>query len=320
MNKAQKNIVTMDCHYVREKLTASYLIKGPGDSGNVIIETGHPGAVKHILAALKENNIATESISHIMITHVHLDHSGGVAGLVKSCPNARVVCHPRARLHLIDPERLVKGSKVVYGEPLFNSLYGKIDPVSDEKIIPVQDGETLEAAGTTFSFLHTEGHARHHICIHDTSSRSIFTGDTFGMAYPDFQIGSRKFIYPATTPSDFDISEARKSIQRILDLGIESVWLTHYGNWSDVQEGAEQIYEALDEIEKIQIKATQESLEGEDLREFCYQGLKKYILNNLETRGLTLSPLQWKIFDYDVKINASGISWSVDKARKKIDR
>jgi glyoxylase-like metal-dependent hydrolase (beta-lactamase superfamily II) len=318
MKKSIQNIITVDCRYVREKLTAAYIIKGHSES--IIVETGHPGAVEHILAALKTNEIAPESISHIMITHVHLDHSGGVGGLIKTCTNAKVVCHPRARLHLMDPERLVKGSKLVYGEPLFNSLYGQIDSVPGEKIIAVEDGQTLNAADISFSFLHTEGHARHHICIHDTASNTIFTGDTFGLAYPDFQHGNRKFVYPATTPSDFDIPEARKSVQRILDLKVDSAWLTHYGNWSDMQDGAAQLNDALDEIEKVQIQARQDSLESDALREFCYEGLKKFIVTGLENRGIKLTAGQWKIFDYDVKINALGISWAVDKARKKMDR
>ncbi|MDH4263729.1 MAG: MBL fold metallo-hydrolase [Spirochaetia bacterium] len=318
MSEVNKNVVTVDCHYVREKLAASYIIKGQSDS--VIVETGHPAAVKHILAALENNEISPESISHIMITHVHLDHSGGVGGLVKSCPDAKVICHPRARLHLMDPERLIKGSKVVYGEPLFNSLYGKIESVPGEKIIAVEDGQTLDAAGQKFTFLHTEGHARHHICIHDTTSNTIFTGDTFGLAYPDLQLGSRKFMYPATTPSDFDIPQARKSIQRILDLKVESAWLTHYGNWSDMKDGAAQLNDALDEIENVQEVAQKNSLEGDDLKKFCYEGLKKFIISGLENRDLVLTSEQWKIFDYDVKINASGISYAVDKARRKMDR
>jgi len=317
-SRLPENIFPIDCHYVRENLAASFLIKGASDS--VIIETGHPGAVTHILSALAQHRVDPGSISHIVVTHVHLDHCGGVGGLIEACPNAKVVCHPRAKLHLSDPARLIKGSKVVYGEPLFNSLYGNIEPVAKEKIIAVEDTETIEAAGTTFTFYHMAGHARHHICIHEAATNTVFTGDTFGVAYPDLQLGNRRFIYPATTPSDFDIPEARKSIQRLLDLRADSAWLTHFGNWSGMEEGAEQLLFALAEIEKIQTDAATDAIEGQALNNFCHERLKNFVIDELEKRDLSLTREQWKVFDYDIKLNSLGIAYAADKSRKKLER
>ena len=319
MNKPmENNIITVDCHYVRDQLTASYIVKGSRES--VIIETGHPGAVKHILNALKENEISPLSISAIFITHVHLDHCGGLSGLMKTCTNAKVYCHPRAQLHLTDPEKLIQGSKVVYGEPLFNSLYSGIEPIPNEKIVTVEDGEIIKVANNNFVFFHTAGHAKHHVCIHETTSDALFTGDTFGLAYPDLQRGSRKFIYPATTPTDFDIAEARKSILRIRDLKVKSIYLTHFGIWDDVNEGAVQLLFALDEIEQMQVSAQEKKLEGEALQNHCREGLKNFILHELEKRNLSLTTEQWKVFDYDVKLNSMGIAFAIDKARRNINR
>jgi len=313
-----KNIVTVDCHYIRETLAASYLVRGKNE--NVIIETGHPGAVPHILAEMQTNQIPPDSISLIFVTHVHLDHCGGLGGLLEKCRNASVVCHPRARPHLVDPKRLIKGSMAVYGEPLYNSLYGTIHPIDDEKIKTVEDGEVIKLDNLSFRILHTAGHARHHICIFEETSGTVFTGDTFGVAYPDLQLGTRKFIYPATTPSDFDIPEARKSIQRILDLKAESAWLVHFGNWQDIPDGATQLLYALDEIENIQSRAQTEDMTGESLQKYCYEQLKIFIHGELKSRGIFLSPEQSKIFDYDIKMNALGISYAIDKQRRELNR
>jgi glyoxylase-like metal-dependent hydrolase (beta-lactamase superfamily II) len=314
-------IYISDCHYVRDRLTASFLLLDPdGKKENVIIETGHGKAVPHILSTMNSAGVSPESISLIFITHVHLDHCGGLGLLLEKCPNAKVVCHPRARLHLINPEKLINGTMMVYGEVLYKSLYGEILPVEESRIIEALDNEEIETGGRKFIVLHTPGHARHHICIHDHHSGSIFTGDTFGLAYPDFQAGSRKFIYPATTPSDFDLVEARNSIGRILSLEPSKIWLTHFGVWENAPEGADQLLFALEFIEKLTIQAESESLTGEELKLFCHTKLRRFIESELEKRNLRLTPEQWKVFDYDVKINSMGIAHSIDKNRKNITR
>jgi len=309
-------VITIDCHYVRELLTASYLIKRDGNG--IIVETGHGASAEHIFNSIRENGLAPEDISHIFITHIHLDHCGGLSALLKKCVNATVICHPRARPHLIDPSRLIQGSIMVYGEPLYKSLYGTVEPIAAEKIQTAEDNEIIIIGKSSYTILHTEGHAKHHICIHDLTNNTIFTGDTFGLAYPDFQRGSKKFIYPATTPTDFNIPEARKSIERIQGLKAEALWLTHFGQWEDIGYGADSLLEALDKIEKFQTEALKKNLEGKDLEIFCYEKFKAFINSGLENRNLVLSAGQWKVFDYDMRINSMGIARSIDKQRERI--
>ena len=195
-------ITAIDTEYVRPMMDASHLIVNQGRAA--FVDTGTSRSVPLLLEALTSRGLAPEDVEYVLVTHVHLDDAGGAGELMAALPRATAVLHPRGARHMADPARLIEGSIQVYGEELFRSLYGRIRPIPEDRIRTVRDGDTLELSGRTLEFLHTEGHARHHYCILDHGSRCIFAGDSFGLSYRELDTDKGEFIFPSTTPVQFD--------------------------------------------------------------------------------------------------------------------
>ena len=172
------------------------------------VDTNTTHSVPLLIEKLRTLGLSPEAVSYLIITHVHLDHAGGASALLKLCPNATLLAHPKAARHMIDPSKLVTSAKKVYGEAQFDQLYGAIDSIPKERVQVIEDGEVIAFGTRTFQFFYTRGHANHHFCIWDSASNGVFTGDSFGLAYPALQKRGL-FIFPSTSPTDFDPDEAR---------------------------------------------------------------------------------------------------------------
>lgn len=223
----QDGIHALDTGYVRSGLAAIHLLIRAGRVA--IVDTGTTHSVPGVLAFLEAQGLTAEAVDYILVTHVHLDHAGGAGRLMQLCPNAQLVVHPRGARHMIDPSRLVAGTVAVYGEAAFRDLYGEIVPVDASRVIEAGEGFHLDWAGTTLTFLDTPGHARHHYCVHDALSNAIFAGDCFGISYREFDTEGRAFIFPTTTPVQFDPPAAHTTLDRLIALSPAAIFLTHWG-------------------------------------------------------------------------------------------
>src|SRR4051812_2894369 len=114
------SVTTIDCNYLAPEFAASYLLHQDGQAAFVDNNTAH--AVPLLLAQLRREGLAPEQVAYVIITHVHLDHAGGTSVLMKACPNATLLAHPRATKHIIDPAKLVASARKVYGDALFEKL------------------------------------------------------------------------------------------------------------------------------------------------------------------------------------------------------
>lgn len=306
-------ITTIDCHYIYPRVAAAYLVVD-GDEA-AFVENNTVFAVPHLLRALGEQGRQGEDVRWIIITHVHLDHAGGTAELLENCPNATVLAHPRAARHIIDPTRLVKSARAVYGEEQFAKLYGEIVPIPAERVRTMDDGTDVELGSRRLSFFNTKGHANHHFCVFDEKASAVFTGDSFGIAYPDLQNGTRPVLYPSTTPTDFDAQEARLSVERILATGARSLYPTHFGEFTDLNEGREQMLSGLDKMEAIMLEARATDLTEADLQDFCERRVKAYFEEKMKASGLSLGPAEWEKLSLDVGINAMGLAFAAARGR-----
>ncbi|HET9078355.1 MAG TPA: MBL fold metallo-hydrolase [Acidimicrobiales bacterium] len=204
-----------------ERVTAGYLIEGPAP---VLIETGSQSSVPALLEALTEHGVAPGDLAGVAVTHIHLDHAGGVGDVAAAFPNATVYVHEKGARHLVDPERLVKSAAQVYGD-LLDSLYGRLDPTPAERIHVLVDGEDVVVGpGRTLTTIDSPGHAKHHLALHDSESGIIFAGDAVGVRLPDAGV-----LRPATPPADFDLDQAVNSLHKFRDRRPTGIALAHYG-------------------------------------------------------------------------------------------
>jgi glyoxylase-like metal-dependent hydrolase (beta-lactamase superfamily II) len=226
----------IDTGFHRDRFDAAYLVVEGGRAA--FIDTGTAFAVPRLLASLAALGLALSDVDWVIATHVHLDHAGGVGQLMQALPDARLVVHPRGARHMVDPAALWQGALGVYGAEQMARAYGELVPVDARRVHATSDGETLHLAGRPLVFAHTPGHALHHHCIWDARSAGWFTGDNFGMAYPEFNVGGRAFIFPTTTPVQFDPEAMRASLARLMAAAPRQMFLTHYSVVTDVPDCA----------------------------------------------------------------------------------
>jgi glyoxylase-like metal-dependent hydrolase (beta-lactamase superfamily II) len=237
-------ISVIDTGFVRPHFDASFLIVENGRAA--FVETGPNSAVPRLLAALEAHGLGRDAVDYVIPTHVHLDHAGGAGLLMQQLPRARLVIHPRGARHMIDPSMLMEGVRAVYGAEVAARDYGELVPIPAERVITTTDGMVIELAGRPLFFADTPGHARHHNCIWDEASRGWFTGDTFGIVYPELHTPRGPYIVPATAPVQFDQQPLHESVARLLAQRPDFMYLTHFGAVRDAEKLAVQFLAQVD--------------------------------------------------------------------------
>jgi glyoxylase-like metal-dependent hydrolase (beta-lactamase superfamily II) len=220
-------IWAIDTGYQRPHFDAAYLMVERGRAAFIDTGTGH--SVPRLLDTLEAAGVARDAVDWVIPTHVHLDHAGGSGALMAALPHARLVVHPLGARHLIDPAKLIAGATAVYGAEEVQRSIGTVLPVSAERVLESADGMELHLADRPLRLFDTPGHARHHHCVWDERSRGLFTGDTFGLSYREFDSPQGAWLLPSTTPVQFDPPALRASFERLLALQPDCIYLTHYG-------------------------------------------------------------------------------------------
>lgn len=207
------------------RVTAGYLLDGDAP---VLIETGSQSSVPVLLDELAALGVDADGLAGVVVTHIHLDHAGGVGDVARAFPKATVYVHPKGARHLADPTRLVDSASRVYG-PLLDSLYGRLDPTPAERIHVLDDGEEIRLApDRVLVAVDSPGHAKHHLGLHDSRSGLLFAGDAVGVKLPDAGV-----LRPSTPPPDFDLAQALHSLQRFAERRPTALALAHYGLLAD---------------------------------------------------------------------------------------
>lgn len=292
-------VTTIDCEYVAAGLAAAYLVASRGEAAFVETNTSH--AAPRLLDALDRAGIAREAVKYVVVTHVHLDHAGGTSALLAHLPNARVLAHPRAARHLVDPSRLVASAKGVYGAETFQKLYGEIGPIDAGRVDALEDGASVTLGGETLSVHHTRGHANHHFVVHAPAWDTVFTGDTFGLVYPRLQRAGR-FAFPSTSPTEFDADAALQSIQKVLSFGTSRVHPTHFGEVADPARVGEQLTWWIERSRAL----VAEAKSGRD-EAFLRTELAASFRARGEAAGLTFDADDLAFLELDLGLNAQGL-------------
>jgi glyoxylase-like metal-dependent hydrolase (beta-lactamase superfamily II) len=301
-------IVAFDTGYSRPILAAIHLIV---ENGRVaFIDTGTNDSLHNALSALKKLGLDAAAVDYVILTHIHLDHAGGAGAMMQAFPDAKLVVHPRGVRHMAEPSKLIAGVEAVYGAEYVERVYGKILPIKTERIISAEDGLVVLLGGRKLTCLDVPGHARHHIAIVDEKTGGIFTGDLFGLSYRELDVDGRQFIFPTTSPSQFDPEAMHVSVDRLLQLNPSAMYLTHYGQLNDVAQRGQDMHRRIDAVVKL---AVAERSEGEVRHERIKSALAQYLLSEMRNHGCTLpEETLLKIWEGDIELNAQGLGIWLD--------
>src|SRR5712691_10560254 len=211
-----------------EGITAGYLIRSDRPC---LVETGTAPSAPVVADALTELGVGSQDLATIVVTHIHLDHAGGVGDLAKTYPNADVVVHERGARHLADPSRLMASARMVYGDDL-DDLFGALAPTPADRIRSVDlTGVVDLGGGRRLDSHYSPGHAKHHVGLIDSVSGELYVGDAAGIYIPE--TGDQR---PATPPPDFDLDTALASVRMFGSLRPQRLLFSHYGPVPDVEE------------------------------------------------------------------------------------
>ena len=295
-------ITAIDTQYVRPRMDASHLVVDDGQAA--FVDTGTTHSVPLLLETLRDKQIPEEAVSTIFLTHIHLDHAGGAGELSNALPHAKVVVHPRGAPHLIDPAKLIAGTKAVYGEEQFQRLYGEIPAIPQQRVVIAEDGDRHRVGNREFTLIHTPGHALHHLCLVDESEAIVFSGDNFGISYREFDTDNGAFIFPTTTPVHFDPDQLHASLDRIMSYQPRAVYLTHYSRVNDTGWLAADLHRAIDEY--VAIANRYQHLE--DGSAHMKAAMFDWLSARLDDHGYTGdTDERHRLLDADVELNVQGL-------------
>lgn len=232
------NIIPIDLFFQNHfEIIAAYLIPYPG--GAVLVESGPGATLANLLAGLREHGVEPKTITHVLLTHIHLDHAGAAGWF--AAQGARVYVHPLGLPHLVNPERLLASARLVYGDRL-ETLWGKFWPVPQANLVEVADGVDFEIGKLHITALHTPGHASHHIAylFEDT----CFSGDVGGIRMPKTRYIRLPYVLPET-----DLVKWRESLHCLLQAGTGQIAPTHFGMFENASAHLTRALQQLDELE-----------------------------------------------------------------------
>jgi glyoxylase-like metal-dependent hydrolase (beta-lactamase superfamily II) len=304
-------ITAVDTEYLQPGHAASHIIQDAGRAAFVDVGTNY--SVPHLLAGLEALGIAREAVDYVFLTHVHLDHVGGAGLLMRELPKARAVLHPRGAPHVIDPEKLIAGSKVVYGEERFQKLYGDLLPIPAARVDAAQDGQRYRLGGRELELIHTPGHALHHYAVVDSAHASIFPGDTFGISYRETDSPHGAFITPTTSPTQFDPEQLIASIERMVAYAPKAMYLMHFSRVTDVPRLAEML--------KVQIRAIVHIAQRHAAAQDRYTAIRADMLDLwlglAHEHGVPLSDAQIAtVLRGDLDLNTQGLLVWLDRLKR----
>lgn len=218
-------------------ITAGYLIRSDRPC---LVETGTASSAPVVKQALAELGVRAGDLATIVVTHIHLDHAGGVGDVARMYPDAEVVVHERGARHLADPSRLMASAQRVYGDQL-DRLFGALAPTPAERIRAVDGVGLIDlGGGRRLESHYSPGHAKHHVGLLDSTSGDLYVGDAAGIYIPE--TGDQQ---PATPPPDFDLETALASLRLFADLAPARLLFSHYGPVSPVADALDRSAEEL---------------------------------------------------------------------------
>jgi len=219
------------------EIIGSYLLSGGNELA--IIDPGPGSMVEYLIEAIREAGFDPEEVTHILATHVHLDHAGAAGSLVRLIPRAQVYVHSKGAPHLLDSSKVVASAKRIFGGRM-QELWGDIESTPQERLQIIEGGDVLNIAGRRLEVHYTPGHAVHHVIFFDVHSGELFAGDVAGV-----RLQGVNYVRPPTPPPDLDLEAWSASIDLVKSLRPDVLYIGHFGGVRGVPQHFERLREKL---------------------------------------------------------------------------
>ena len=231
-------IHTLDLNFQGRPLAISaYMLEHSG--GVVLVESGPGSTIPGLRAALKKHGYDLKDITHVLLTHIHLDHAGAAGELAGH--GAQIYVHPNGAAHMLNPAKLINSASRIYGDRM-ETLWGSFLAVPEDKLIVLQDGDEVVAGNLRFRALNTPGHAEHHYCYQFEDL--CFSGDVGAVRIPGYP-----YLRVPMPPPEFHLEKWRDSIALLRKQDFKRIAPTHFGIFGDVGWHLNAIDAALDDVE-----------------------------------------------------------------------
>lgn len=292
--------------------TGSYIILSDDIT---IIETSASPSHKYLIDGLNELKIPLHKVKNLIVTHIHLDHSGGAGLLMEKCPNATLYVHPKGAPHLSDPTKLIASAKQVYGEQ-FDRLFDPILAIDSNRIQIVNDGgELIIGNNHKLTFLYTPGHANHHISIFDSNSNYMYTGDTLGIYYPQIENEMGAYVLPSTSPNQFSYNLTLNSLNYIKQFNPDAICFGHFGMTKDTKFVFESIPVYLQRFLDLAVSIEKEhnQLPFSEKSNILSKALYEEIQQELSSNQIPTDHPVYQLIKIDLEVSAMGLILSIEK-------
>lgn len=218
---------------------AAFLVVGPDGLG--LVETGPTTVRQHLLDGIRAAGQDPADLRDVVVTHIHLDHAGGLGTLMLDQPQVRAWVHPVGLPHMLRPEKLIASATRIYGDQM-DTLWGPFLPLPEDRVQPTEEGTAISLGGRPVVPWDTPGHASHHVALLDEQTGTLFTGDVAGV-----RMQGSSFSVPPLPPPDIDIAAWKRSIARMRELAPERLALTHFSVFDDVERHLDVLERGLDD-------------------------------------------------------------------------
>ncbi len=220
-----------------EEIIGSYLLAGGNELA--IIDPGPGSMIEALLDAIHRAGFDPQEVTHLLATHVHLDHAGSVGSLMRHMPNAKVYAHSKGAPHLLDTSKVVASATRIYGDHMYQ-LWGDVESTPTDRLQTIEGGDVLTVAERRLEVHYTPGHAVHHVVFFDVHSGELFAGDAAGV-----RLQGIEYVRPPTPPPDIDLEAWSESIGRIKKLRPDVLYLGHFGPTRNATRHMERLREQL---------------------------------------------------------------------------
>lgn len=236
---AKTRIITLDLNFQgREQAIASYLI--PHSSGVVLVESGPGSTLPALQAALAKEGYTPSDVTHVLLSHIHLDHAGAAGWLARQ--GAEVYVHPVGAPHMLNPEKLLASATRIYGDRM-DELWGEFLPVPEDKLKVAEDAQEIVIGNLRFLPIDTPGHAYHHHAY--LFEDLCFTGDIGGIRIPGFQ-----YMRVPMPPPELHLEKWRESVKRLKQEKFNRIAPTHFGIYDDPDWQLNELEKDLDAVSR----------------------------------------------------------------------